>query len=463
MPDENHDMNVATRSHDDEVRTGYRTFLIVWLGQVVSLVGSSLTWFGISIWVFLETGSVTQLAVVLLASQLPRILISPIAGTYVDRWDRRWAMILSDAGAGAGTLMMVVLYLTGNMTIPALAAIAAVSGVFQAFQCPAYQAATTLLVPKERYSQASGMVQMAEAIGNLVAPVLGGIMIAVGGLGLLVAIDMMTFLFAVGTLLVVKFPKPPASKAGEEGAGSVWHETVFGFKYVYKRKGLWGLLLYFAAINLAFGAIMPLITAYLLSFTDAATMGLMFSLSATGMLIGSVVASTWRGIQHKVAGILISGVVLGIAVAAVGLVVSPPLVVIAIFGAMFTLPLANSFSQAIWMSKVDPDVQGRVFAVRSAISGAAVPISLLLVGPLADNVFVPLMTGDSTLGIWLQGIFGSGVTAAYGLFFVTVGLSVVAVSAATWMVGPVRYLERDVPDAAGLPTEGDIAAEAAPA
>ena len=151
-------MNVATRSHDDEVRTGYRTFLIVWLGQVVSLVGSSLTWFGISIWVFLETGSVTQLAVVLLASQLPRILISPIAGTYVDRWDRRWAMILSDAGAGAGTLMMVVLYLTGNMTIPALAAIAAVSGVFQAFQFPAYQAATTLLVPKERYSQASGMV-----------------------------------------------------------------------------------------------------------------------------------------------------------------------------------------------------------------------------------------------------------------------------------------------------------------
>jgi hypothetical protein len=115
------------------------------------------------------------------------------------------------------------------------------------------------------------------------------------------------------------------------------------------------------------------------------------------------------------------------------------------------------------MSKVDPDVQGRVFAVRSAISGAAVPISLLLVGPLADNLFVPLMTGDSTLGIWLQGIFGSGVTVAYGLFFVTVGLSVVAVSAATWTVGPVRHLERDVPDAAGLPTVRDVASEAAPA
>jgi MFS family permease len=454
----------SAREHQDpSVRDGYRTFLIVWSGQVVSLVGSSLTWFGISIWVFLESGSVTQLAVVLLASQLPRILLSPIAGTFVDRWDRRWAMILSDAGSGLGTLVMVALYLTGNLSIPALAAIGAVSGAFQAFQFPAYQAATTLLVPKERYSRASGMVQLAEAIGNLVAPVLGGIMIAIGGLGLLVAIDMVTFLFAVVTLLMVRFPKPPVSEAGAQSAGTVWQETLVGFTYVFERKGLFGLLLYFAAINLAFGAIMPLITAYLLSLTDAATMGTMFSLGATGMLAGSVLASTWHGVEHKVAGILVSGAVLGVAVGAVGMATSLPLVVLAIFAAMFTLPMANAFSQAIWMAKVDPDVQGRVFATRSAIAGAAVPISLVLVGPIADRVLVPLMTGTSSFGLWLQGIFGSGETAAYGLFFVVVGLSVVVISGVTWLVGPVRHLERDIPDAVGLPTEGDVASEAAPA
>ena len=418
---------------EPSIGDGYRTFLIVWFGQVISLVGSSLTWFGISIWVFLESGSVTQLAVILLASQLPRIVLSPIAGTFVDRWDRRWAMILSDAGAGAGTLVMVALYLTGNLSIPALAVIGAVSGAFQAFQYPAYQAATTLLVPKERYSRASGMVQLAEAIGNLVAPVLGGIMITVGGLGLLVAIDVVTFLFAVATLLVVRFPKPPVSDAGAQSAGTVWQETVFGFTYVYERKGLFGLLLFFAAINLAFGAIMPLVTAYLLSFTNAATMGTLFSLGATGMLAGSLIASTWRGVEHKVAGILMSGVVLGGAVGFVGLVTSLPLVVLGFFAAMFTLPLANSFSQAIWMSKVDPDVQGRVFATRSAIAGAAVPISLVLVGPIADRIMVPLMTGTSSLGLWLQGIFGSGETAAYGLFFVAVGLSVITISGVTWL------------------------------
>jgi MFS family permease len=448
-----------------DVRRGYRTFLIVWIGQVVSLVGSGLTWFGISIWVFLESGSVTQLAIILLASQLPRILLSPIAGTFVDRWDRRWAMILSDAGAGAATLVMVALYVSGHLTIPALAVVGAFSGAFQAFQFPAYQAATTLLVPKERYSQASGLVQMAEAISNLVAPALGGIMIAVGGLGLLVAIDMVTFLFAVTTLFLVRFPKPPTSAAGAEGSGTIWHETKFGFVYLLqrKRKGLFGLLIYFAVINLAFGAIGPLITAYILSFTSAAAMGTMFSLGATGMLVGSVLASTWRGVEHKVAGILVAGSVLGVAIGAVGLVTSPPFVVAGIWAAMFTVPLASAFSQAIWMAKVDPDVQGRVFAVRSAVSGAAVPISLLLVGPLADRVFVPLMTGTSTFGLWLQGIFGSGVTVAYGLMFVAIGILVVVASGITWLVGSVRHLERDVPDAVGLPTEAAAVTDATPA
>jgi len=336
-----------------KMTSGYRTFLIVWMGQVVSIVGSGLTWFGISIWVFLETGSVTQLAVILLSSQLPRIVLSPIAGTYVDRWDRRWAMILADAGAGAGTLVMVALYLTDNLSLPALATIAAVSGAFQAFQFPAYQAATSLLVPKERYSQASGMIQLAEAIGNLIAPALGGIMIAVGGLGLLVAIDMPTFLFAVATLLAVRFPKTRVTEAGAASKGSVWHETAYGFKYIYDRKGLFGLLIYFAAVNLAFGAISPLITAYLLSITTAATMGALFSLGATGMIVGSVLASTWRGVRRKVPAILALGAVLGAAVRAVGMATSLPLIVMGILGCHVHRPVGRRIQSG------DLDGEGR--------------------------------------------------------------------------------------------------------
>lgn len=144
-----------------------RTFFIVWAGQLVSLVGTNLTGFGLSIYVFQETGSVTQLATVMLASQLPQILITPFAGALVDRWDRRKAMILADAGAGAGTIALVLLYLTGSLALWNIAIAVAISGMFQAFQWPAYSAAMAVLVPKEHFGRASGLVQMAEALGQL--------------------------------------------------------------------------------------------------------------------------------------------------------------------------------------------------------------------------------------------------------------------------------------------------------
>ena len=146
---------------------------------------------------------------------------------------------------------------------------------------------------------------------------------------------------------------------------------------------------------------------------------------------------------------------LGAAVGAVGVASTLPFIVLAIWVALFTVPIAGAFSQALWMRKIEPDIQGRVFAVRTAVASAAVPLSLILVGPLADRVFVPLMTGTSTLGLWLQGFFGTGLASAYGLFFVSVGLFVVASSTVAWSVGALRHLERDIPDAAGLPTEID--------
>jgi MFS family permease len=165
-PDARSNAGVDRRTTDNgEQRTDaqarYRTFLIVWFGQLVSLVGSSLTWFGLSVWVFLETGSVTDLSLMLLASNLPRVLLSPIAGALVDRWDRRWVMILSDGASGVGTIVIALAFFTDSMSLGVLVVVGAVSSAFQAFQWPAYQAATTLLVPKERYSQASGMVSMA--------------------------------------------------------------------------------------------------------------------------------------------------------------------------------------------------------------------------------------------------------------------------------------------------------------
>lgn len=448
-----HDNGSATTTSDANGHTSFRTFLIVWAGQLVSLVGSSLTWFGLSVWVFLETGSVTALSMMLLAATLPRILLSPIAGAYVDRWNRRWVMVISDALTGVGTLVIVVAFLTDTISLGVLVVVGAVASAFQAFQWPAYQAATSLLVPKERYSQASGMVQMAEAAGQLVAPFLGGVLLAFGGVATLLAVDVLTFAIAVVSLLVVRFPKPPASAVGEESRGSIWKEAGFGFRYVWHRHGLLALLVFFAGLNLTFGMVSPIFVAYLLSFTSEAAMGTVLSLGSSGMLVGSIIASAWRVTTGRVRGIVIASLVLGLMLLTIGLSQWIVVIVVSLFGGMLVVPIASALSQSIWMSKVEPDVQGRVFSVRSMISQITQPIALLLVGPLAEFVFLPLFDEGGRLS---GGLFGEGETAAYGAMFFAMGVYTIAMTLLSYSYAPLRNLERDVPDAVGLPGEPDL-------
>ena len=452
------DDEVTTADHGQidptgDTRRGFgRTFLIVWFGQVVSLVGSGLTWFGLGIWVFIETGSVTSLSMVLLASNLPRIALSPVAGALVDRWDRRWAMILSDAGSGVGTIVIFVLFLNDSASVTALVVVGAFSSAFQAFQWPAYQASISLLVAKENYQRASGMVQVAEAISQLISPLLAAVAIVSLGVTGLVFIDVVTFSFAIITLLIVRFPRPPESEVGEESKGSLWKETLFGFKYIFARHGLLALLMFFAAINFTFGFLGPMVIAFMLSFGTETTLGMSLTIGSTGMLAGSILASTWADAEHKVRGILIASLVLGVMMMTMGWTSSLVIIVGSMWVGMFVVPIASAMSNAIWMLKVEPDVQGRVFAVRGMLAQMTSPLALLVAGPLADRVFVPLMTESSGLGDFLQSVMGTGVQHGYGLFFVAMGLFLIVSVLIGWSYAPLRNLEAEVPDAAGLPS-----------
>ena len=435
-----------------------RTFFVVWAGQLVSLIGTNLTGFGLSIYVFQQTGSVTQLATVMLASQLPQILITPFAGALVDRWDRRKAMILADAGAGIGTIILVVLYATGSLALWNIAIAVAISGLFQAFQWPAYQASMAVLVPKEQFGRASGLVQMAEAIGQLGGPILAGFAIAFAGIGTVFAIDVVTFSVAIVTLLIVRFPEPKESEAGAEGAGSLWHETKYGFKYLLARHGLMALLLYFAVINVAFGFVGPLFIPLGLSLTSEAGLGTAFTVASLGMLVGSIIASAWGGPKKRVLGLVIGGAFLGVVFAAVGFKASVLWITGIMFVGMLSVPIVNATSQAIWLAKVEPDLQGRVSAVRRFIAQGAVPIAYVLVGPLSDRVFEPLMTEDGGLADSVGEIIGTGFGRGYGLFFMVIGIFVVIASVVAWMYPPLRHLESDIPDAVqdsgSMSTEG---------
>ncbi|MDJ0664378.1 MAG: MFS transporter [Acidimicrobiia bacterium] len=434
-----------------------RIFLVVWAGQFVSLVGTSLTGFALAIWVYQETGSATKLSFVLLASQLPQILFTPIAGALVDRWDRRRAMIIADTGAGAGTLVIALLLLTDNLELWHLYPALAFSGIFQAFQWPAYTAATTLLVPKEHYGRAAGMVQMAEAVGQVIAPAVAGVVLAFWGLQAVILIDVVSFVVAVLTLLAVRFPQPIQSEAGAASKGTLLSEAWFGWTYIRQRPALLALLAYFSSVNLVFGFVGVLIFPLILGFADEVAMGNAFTIAALGMVAGSVVMSAWGGPKKRIYGVLGADLVLGAAMIAWGSRPSLVPVVLGGLAAFFVIPIANGSSQAIWQAKVEPDVQGRVFAARRVLAQIAGPVAILMAGPLADSVFEPLLQPGGALAVSVGSVIGVGPGRGIALLFIILGVLSIIFTIIAYLYPRLRNLEDEIPDHDEMP-EPELAA-----
>ncbi len=433
------------------------TFWTVWVGQFVSIVGSGLTLFGIPIWLFVETGSITQLATLMLVMAIARTVASPLVGTLVDRWDRRRTMMLSDAGAAMGTLAIAALLAFDALEVWHLYPALAVSAFFSAFQFPAYHAAITLLVPKDQLGKAAGLAELAESAQRVGAPVIAGALLTWVDLWAVVLADVATFLVALATLAVVRFPSPPRSAEAEAAKGTIWGEAKFGFQYLRARRGLWALVLFIAAIVLLMSFVNVLLFPLVLEFASEAQFGLTLSLAAIALLVGSAVMSAWGGPQRKVYGTLGFMVLLAIGTVVAGL--SPSLFVVAAGMTLvfFPVPIVNGCSHAIFQTKVAPDVQGRVFAIRRMFGEGMGPIAFLLAGPIAEWVFEPWMAEGGALAGTVGEVLGTGPGRGVGLIFVLLGLATFGVIAAGFSYGPLRNIDTELPDA--IPDEPVPAAQ----
>ncbi|NIR65401.1 MAG: MFS transporter, partial [candidate division Zixibacteria bacterium] len=259
----------------------------------------------------------------------------------------------------------------GNLQIWHIYAATVFNAAFTTFQWPAYSAATTLLVPKKHLGRASGMVQIGDAISSLLSPTIAGFLYVLSGLKGVLLIDFITFIFAVTTLAFVHFPAPKKSEQlTAEKKSSLLEEAAFGWKYITARKGLFGLLIFFASLNFLGVMISPLIVPLLLGMTGADTMGMMFSLVGLGMLAGTLTMSAWGGPKRRIVGIIVPSILQSFGIILMGL--RPSLILIGVSGFIFMFfnPILNGSSQALWQSKVAPDIQGRVFAVRRMIAMA---------------------------------------------------------------------------------------------
>ena len=434
----------------NETPKDMKIFFTIWVGQLISMLGSGLTNFALAVWIYDRTKQATPFAITVLLGTIPRVLLLPIAGSIADRFNRRFIMIAADTLNALLTLIVFLLLGAGNLQIWHIYVIAMLESVFSAFQEPAFSASISNIVPKEKLGSANGMLQMREALNMVITPILAGILFVSIGLNGIIMIDFITFFFAVGALLFVRIPQP--ERIPEHKDKNIWQDMQFGWNYLSERKGLLGLLLYYAMVNFLLNWSAVLLIPMVLSRFTADVLGLIQTAMGVGMLAGSIIMSAWGGAKHRIPasiGFIILGVT-GFIIA--GLQPNPWLIGAGIFLLMFSVPLASGNSQVVFQTKVPREIQGRVFSVRSTISQSMMPLAFLVAGPLADKFFEPLLQDGGALANTFVGQFlGTGVGRGIGLMFILSGLVGILVSMMVYANPRIRNLEDELPDA--IPTE----------
>ena len=429
-------------------KKGFRTFIIIWLSQLLSMIGSGLIGFALAVWIFDQTGQATPFALTALFSSLPRVLLSPVAGALTDRWNRKKIMLIADSLAGLVTLVTAFLLFTGQMEIWMVYVITAAGSIFGVFQHPAYTASIVMLVPKEQLTRANSMLQLGEAIETLVTPLLAGVLFGIIDMRGIIIIDLITYLIALMTLIFISIPQPEKGLEKLELKTSLWEEIVFGWTYLVERRGLLGLLIYFALVNFFLNVSAVLIGPMILSFGSPSSMGLAQSIMGAGFLVGSLLMSIWGGPKNN----RVRLVILAISLASIGFIVaglrtSMLFIGTGLFILTVFIPFGSGPSSALFASKVKPDVQGRVFATRSMITQSIMPLAFILSGILADNIFNPLLVEAGGLANTVIGdILGVGPGRGVGLMMISSGLILLIVSGFAFANPRIRNIEKEIPD-----------------
>jgi MFS transporter, DHA3 family, macrolide efflux protein len=421
------------------------TFLLVWFGQTVSLIGSGLTGFALGVWTYQQNGSVTQLSAIAVCNRLPGILMLPLAGALVDRLDRRLVLMLCQLGSGASVLSMALALWWGRLPLWHICAALALNSALDAFKWPALSAATTLLVDKRHHGRAGGLISTGDALGQLLSPLLGGLLVGLIHLQGVFLVDFLTFVFACATLLGVSIPSPPRSRE-EDVRRPLFRELNYGWTFIVSRPGLRSLLTFYALTNFLNGFLLVLTIPLILSFTTGAVLGTVLSLGGAGLLAGGLLMSAWGGPRRRMGGVFMFQLLGGLCLILAGLRPSVVVVAVAVFFFYFSRPLINGCDQALWQSKVPPEVQGRVFAFRRISAWSTLPVAYVLAGPLADYIFEPLLAKGGALASSVGLVIGTGPGRGISLLFIILGLLTLLMVLAGHAYPRLRLLEAELED-----------------
>ncbi len=341
----------------------------VWIGQIVSLFGSGLTGFALGVWLYQRTGSASNFALVALCSALPQLIVSPLTGVLVDRYNRRLLMALADSGAALCTLAIAALFWTDHMQVGYIFLITVLSSACGALQAPAYSALVATLIPKQQLTRANGMIQLGQGLAQILAPATAGILVLWLGVAGVVMIDLVTYVVGISTLLLVPIPGLPpiyawevrgeANSTSHDAVGhstplptdsasaprlGFWQEVQEGWRFLRADRALMSLLSFQTLFSFLWNLFGVLVAPMVLGFTSAGGLGVTLTVAGSGMLAGSLVISVWGGPKRRLRGLLIFEFVSALAFVLMGLRPSLVLVAAAAFIAHATLAFVSSLN-----------------------------------------------------------------------------------------------------------------------
>lgn len=401
-----------------------RTFIILWLTQALSSLGSSMTGFALVIWLYNDSGSALTTALLTVCSYAPYVIVSIFAGAISDKWNKKAVMLVCDSFAALTTVCVLVLLKTGSLEEWHLYILNALNGLMNSVQSPASDVATTLLTPEKHYQKTSAMRYFSNSLVSILTPVFAAAIVSFAGLDAVIAFDLATFAVAFTVLLFfIKIPEVPQNESSKE---TLLRSAKSGVSYLGRNKGILCMILFLSAINFIASIYEAALPALILSKGDEAALGAVSSSVGIATLVGSVIATFFPKPKSRSKTIctclLVSMSTENFLLAFVNNTIA--WCIGAVLGWLF-IPLMSANYDVIFRSTVPKEMLGRVYSVRNTLQFFSIPVGYFLGGFLVDKVFEPFMAG--TKNALLLNIFGTEKGSGAAFLFFVIGIAGVLV------------------------------------
>lgn len=424
--------------------TGMRTFLIVWAGQLFSRFGTYMTGFALlNIWLWERTGKATSLALVNIVGLIGIIAASVVGGVLVDRFSRKTLIILGDSVAGVGTGVYLILFMNDQLQVWHLYVGSVVVFFFNQIHGLAYSAAITMMVPKAQYARAGSFRFLTHYGAAIFAAPLAAALYGIIGVEGIMVVDILTVSAAVLTVFFVEIPQPQETEAGKASRKNRFSEAVYGFRYVWQSpslRAMTGAVLLFTFVH-DMGGVMH--TPMVLSRTgnNEQVLAIVGTAAGLGGLVGAMFMSWRGGPQRRINGWFLGTMGAGLAKTVFSLGRSVVVWFPAQFSSSVNFPIRGGLIQSVWMSKIEPDVQGRFFAATDILGMVVSGGTRILGATLADQYLVPAMRPDGSLAGSLGWLFGTGEGAGFAVLYFVTSVLMILIGLGAFFVPAIRNIE----------------------